>query len=110
MPEIIEISGLEDDNKSDIATGLLAAGVGIGAFVLLGVVIPYLLGGSPKAALGDLGIIKPCRPEDMKPGRARRDQKWCLWDSKGKKIIGRHPSRSRALRQERLIQVRKRGR
>jgi hypothetical protein len=59
--------------------------------------------------LGDLGIIKRCRKLDLTPKKARKDQRWCLWDAKGEKIIGRHPSRSRALRQEHVIQLKKRG-
>ena len=35
---------------------------------------------------------------DMKADRPKSKQKWCLWDSKGKRILGRHPSREKALR------------
>jgi hypothetical protein len=45
----------------------------------------------------------------MSPDRPRRRQKFCLWDSKGRRILGRHPSRNKALRQERLIQWKKHG-
>lgn len=112
MPEIIQIAGLEDgveEPQNDITTALITAAVGIGAVVVFGVLVPYLLGANTASTLNDLGIIKQCRAKDMKKGRARRAQKWCLWDSKGKRVLGRHPSRSRALRQERLIQVRKHG-
>lgn len=57
-----------------------------------------------------LGILKKCRVVDRVQERPARDQEWCLWDSKGKRILGRHPSRSRGLRQEHLIQLKKRGR
>lgn len=57
-----------------------------------------------------LGIIKKCRQADRRSGRPARKQKWCLWDSKGKRILGRHSSQEKALRQERLIQMKKHGR
>lgn len=33
--------------------------------------------------------------------------KWVLYDSKGKRVLGRHPTKAAALRQERAIQVHK---
>jgi hypothetical protein len=107
VPELLEISGLGQDEHDGLKQAggfLLFMG---GSVLLLGILIPALLK-SDAAALG-LGIIKRCRVKDLKPGRPRRSQAWCLWDSKGKRILGRHPSRVKALRQERLIQVRKHG-
>jgi hypothetical protein len=116
MPEIIEISGLDDvgqeqpDGKRDFTQVGIAIAVLGGAVLVLGVLVPMFFGKKEAAGgLGDLGVIKRCRAEDRDPNRSKRDQQWCLWDSKGKKILGRHPSRERALRQERLIQVRKHG-
>ena len=57
-----------------------------------------------------LGIIKQCRVQDRKSGKRARSQKWCLWTKSGKRILGRHSSRNKALRQERLIQMKKHGR
>lgn len=54
-------------------------------------------------------VIKKCRKRDYDPKRPRSKQRWCLYDHKGKKLLGRHPSKKRALRQERAIQVRKHG-
>ena len=34
--------------------------------------------------------------------------KWCLYDSKGVRLLGKHPTRKRALAQERAIHARKR--
>ena len=114
MPEIIEISGLDDmgqesEKPGDTATALIAVAVLGGVVLVLGVLLPMLLAKKKDEGLGDLGVIKPCRVKDRDPKRPKKDQMWCLWDSKGKKIIGRHPSWERALRQERLIQVRKHG-
>jgi len=54
-------------------------------------------------------VIKKCRKKDYDPKRPKSKQRWCLYDHKGKKLLGRHPSKKRALRQERAIQVRKHG-
>lgn len=55
-------------------------------------------------------VIKKCRKKDYDPKRPKSKQRWCLYDHEGKKLLGRHPSKKRALRQERAIQVRKHGR
>lgn len=54
-------------------------------------------------------VIKKCRKKDFDPKRPKSKQRWCLYDHEGKKLLGRHPSKKRALRQERAIQVRKHG-
>lgn len=54
-----------------------------------------------------LGVIKPCRQRDIDPKRP--GHKVCLYDRRGKRLLGRHRSRKSALRQERAIQIRKHG-
>ena len=54
-----------------------------------------------------LGVIRPCRKGDIDPKRPKH--RVCLYDRKGKRLLGRHLTRMSALRQERAIQVRKRG-
>lgn len=53
-------------------------------------------------------VIKKCRKKD-KDDRPAAKQRWCLYSSDGKKLLGRHPSKDKALKQERAIQVRKHG-
>jgi hypothetical protein len=55
-----------------------------------------------------LGIIRPCRKRDLDPKRPKH--RICLYDSKGRRLLGRHLTKQAALRQERAIQARKRGR
>jgi len=109
MPEILEMSGLDDatPQRSGIGAILLVAGI---AYALK--LLSDLLGKDKPtvSGIGGLGIIKPCRDCDMKEGRAKSKQKWCLWDSKGNRILGRHPSKGSALRQEHLIQMKKHAR
>jgi hypothetical protein len=57
-----------------------------------------------------LGIIAKCKPRHRNPKRSKRSQKWCLFTKDGKRVLGRHPSRAKALSQERVIQMRKHGR
>lgn len=112
MPEmdgtIMEISGLgqaPDAAKNTTGNWILAA-VG----TLIGGAIIYCLANKSLSREGaGLGMIKRCRKSDLKSGRGASGQRWCLWDSKGKRVLGRHPSRSKAERQERLIQARKHG-
>jgi hypothetical protein len=55
-----------------------------------------------------LGIIRKCRVRDV--DKKRPGHKWCLYSKKKPgKVIGRHQSRAGALRQERAIQIHKRG-
>jgi len=51
-------------------------------------------------------IIRPCRKKD-KDERPESEQQVCLYDSKGEKLLGRHPSKEKALDQERAIQIHK---
>ena len=86
---------------------ILAIGIPILAAVVVKVVMAYKE--LPSGGVGGLGIIKKCRVADHTPKKTLDQQIWCLWDSKGRKILGRHPSKKRALSQEKLIQMRKRG-
>lgn len=51
-------------------------------------------------------IIRRC-PKKDKDDRPAKEQKYCLYNSKGDRLLGRHPSKEKALKQERAIQVRK---
>jgi len=51
-------------------------------------------------------IIKECLKKD-KDDRPESLQKWCLYTRDGDKLLGRHPSKQKALKQERVIQVMK---
>jgi len=123
MPELIEMSGLDASDEDlgqpsflpDWITGLPAWV----PYVVIGVaavaVMKFIGGGRQEIVIVrdreeiGLGIIRRCLKKDLTSKKPRRRQRWCLWDSKGRRILGRHPSRSKALRQERLIQLRKRG-
>jgi hypothetical protein len=53
-------------------------------------------------------IIKKC-PENLKDNRPDAEQRWCLMNKDNTKLLGRHPSKEKALAQERAIQVHKHG-
>lgn len=54
----------------------------------------------------ELGIIKPCRKTDRRPGKP-----YCLYSKrKPSKLLGRHRTYLSALKQERAIQIRKKVR
>lgn len=111
--EIMEISGLaQEAPKPASGNGFpwgslifLAASFGVGYWLGMKGTFGKLLSG-----LDGLGILKPCRKKDLRAGRRKSSQKWCLWDSKGKRILGRHSSERKGRRQERLIQMKKHGR
>jgi hypothetical protein len=126
MPELLEISGLgqepgqePEQSKHACFEDLLVLAAGALVVWLLAKGVPKILGlsgdeclectGEDLEGLDDLGVIVKCRKEDMKMGRPEKQQQWCLWDSKQTRILGRHPTRSKALGQERAIQARKRG-
>lgn len=50
-------------------------------------------------------IIKQCPQKDLTEDRPQKDQKWCLYDSKGERLLGRHPTKEKAEKQERFIQI-----
>lgn len=120
MGEIMEISGL---NQAPSQAAPVSADTGFPWWTLAAVGLPALLMGGlvtyfftkqsdyafdgMLSGLSGLGIIKPCSKRDMTKRKSRRAQKWCLMDSKGKRVLGRHSTRSKAARQERAIQARK---
>lgn len=53
-----------------------------------------------------LGLIGRCRKRDYDPKRPRSAQRVCLVDRKTRRLLGRHPDRAAAIRQERAIQIR----
>ncbi len=56
-----------------------------------------------------LGIIKRCLKRDLNPKRPK--DKWCLYSKKKpKKVLGRHPSKEKARRQEVAIKASQRRR
>lgn len=57
----------------------------------------------------NVGVIKRCRKKSQTKSRPVAEQKYCLYDRSGKKVLGRHPNRERALSQERLIEMKKHG-
>lgn len=56
-----------------------------------------------------LGVIDRCRKRDLKKGRPKRAQKWCLYTRDKSRVLGRHPTKKRAQNQERVVQARKHG-
>lgn len=57
-----------------------------------------------------LGVIGRCRKMDYDPKRPRSAQKMCLFTRKApKRLLGRHPDRQSAIRQERAIEIRRHG-
>lgn len=52
--------------------------------------------------------IRECAPGD-KDDRPDSEQRWCLYTADGKKLLGRHPSKESAEKQERAVQVHKHG-
>jgi len=56
-----------------------------------------------------LSVIKKCPQRDLDPDRPKREQVWCLYTSDGDRLLGRHPTKEKALAQERAIQVQKHG-
>jgi hypothetical protein len=51
-------------------------------------------------------VIRRCKPSD-KDDRPADEQKYCLYTHDGKRLLGRHPSKEKALSQERVIQKHK---
>lgn len=56
---------------------------------------------------GQMGVIRKCAPKDKTKKRPAKDQKYCLFTRKGKRLLGRHADREGALRQERLVEMKK---
>lgn len=57
-----------------------------------------------------MGVILSCRKQDFDPDRPISKQRVCLY-TRGtpRRLLGRHPNYAAALRQERVIEMRKRG-
>lgn len=127
MPELMEISGLSDDaqkpapaetktepaKSSDWSVLLIFGGIALGVF-LLKKFLPLkpksteVIGTFRYKNLSDVGMIKRCPKKNKTKARPAKDQKYCLFTKSGKRLLGRHPSRTRALKQERLIEMKKR--
>jgi len=57
-----------------------------------------------------MGVIKACRKGDLDPNRSASAQRVCLYTKrKPRRLLGRHPNRASALKQEQAIEIRKRG-
>lgn len=52
-------------------------------------------------------MIKKCLKKDIDLNRPMSEQKWCLYSKDGSKLLGRHPSKESALKQERAVQIHK---
>lgn len=127
MPELIEISGTGEATTpttpatqkitlSPVLKAVLVVGaIGLGLY-LLRRIAPL----KPKstevvgtfkydAPVDGLGVIRRCRKLDKTRRRPAKDQKYCLYTKDGKRLLGRHPNRGRALKQERLIEMKKKG-
>jgi len=66
--------------------------------------------GSKMGCACQMGIIKPCRKRDLDPSRPKSAQKVCLYTKKKpRRLLGRHPNWTSAVRQERVIKMKKRG-
>lgn len=115
--EIMEISGVEPGEGEKemlrffpvVPSALELVGAILIPFALLLGTWLLVRGRGKKGLLGGLGIVRKCAPGDRAVDRPAADQVWCLFDRKGRRVLGRHPRRSGAARQERLIQLRKRG-
>jgi len=50
-------------------------------------------------------VIRKCKPGDKDPDRPADEQEWCLYSKSEGKVLGRHPSRDKALNQEKAIKA-----
>jgi hypothetical protein len=53
-----------------------------------------------------LEVIKKCKASD-KDSRPDKEQKICLYTKDGKRLLGRHPNKKSAFRQEKVVQMKK---
>lgn len=59
----------------------------------------------------ELGVIRTCRKQDLDRSRPLGQQRVCLYTRRApRRLLGRHPDRASAVKQERVIQMRKHGR
>jgi hypothetical protein len=61
---------------------------------------------SDRVAMRYLAVIEKCKVKD-RDDRPLSEQVWCLYDRNGEKLLGRHPSREKAEKQEVAIQINK---
>jgi len=52
-------------------------------------------------------IIKRCPKKDLTDDRPKDEQQWCLYTKDKDRLLGRHPTKDDAVKQEQLIQIRK---
>ena len=52
-------------------------------------------------------IIKRCPKKDLTDDRPKSEQQWCLYTKDLDRLLGRHPTKEDAEKQEKLIQIRK---
>jgi len=83
---------LSDTPGRDVSKALNATGFGVKAFVNSESIVE--------------AVIKRC-PKRVQDDRPKSKQQWCLFDSKGERLLGRHPTKEDALKQERVIQIHK---
>ena len=49
-------------------------------------------------------VIRRCQPKDITDDRPKSEQQWCLYTKDKKRLLGRHPSKEKAEKQERAVQ------
>lgn len=54
-------------------------------------------------------MIAACRAKDLDPDRPKSDQKWCVYSSDKKRLLGRHPTKEKAMKQVAAIEISKKG-
>ncbi|MDD5650082.1 MAG: DNA polymerase ligase N-terminal domain-containing protein [Candidatus Nanoarchaeia archaeon] len=59
-----------------------------------------------KHELIKIAIIKKCPKKDQ-DNRPKSEQRWCLYTKDQDRLLGRHPSKEKALQQERVVQIHK---
>lgn len=75
-------------------------------------VLKLLLSSEEKEKLENIifikeAVIKRCPKKNLTDDRPKSEQIWCLFDSKGERLLGRHPTKEDALKQERVVQIHK---
>jgi len=51
-------------------------------------------------------VIKKCRKQDLDPDRPKSEQKYCLYTADESRLLGRHPTKEDAYKQESAIRAR----
>ena len=59
------------------------------------------------AIMHEVAVIKRCPKKDLTDDRPESEQQWCLYTKDESRLLGRHPSKDKALQQERVIQIHK---